>query len=169
MHQIRPDELAKHLLRNEWEHLSAAERKVIEDVLARVKVGRDVDHDVTVERTFGQRAADAIATFGGSWTFIGLFVAVLIVWVLLNVVILRRPYQPFDPYPFIFLNLLLSMVAALQAPVIMMSQNRQASRDREAAANDYAVNLKAELEIRKLQEKMDLLIEEVRQFRAAPP
>jgi len=169
MHQIRPDELAKHLLRNEWEHLSAAERKVIEDVLARVKVGRDVDHDVTVERTFGQRAADAIATFGGSWTFIGLFVAVLIVWVLLNVVILRRPYQPFDPYPFIFLNLLLSMVAALQAPVIMMSQNRQASRDREAAANDYAVNLKAELEIRMLQEKMDLLIEEVRQFRAAPP
>ena len=169
MHQIRPDELAKHLLRNEWEHLSAAERKVIEDVLARVKVGRDVDHDVTVERTFGQRAADAIATFGGSWTFIGLFVAVLIVWVLLNVVILRRPYQPFDPYPCIFLNLLLSMVAALQAPVIMMSQNRQASRDREAAANDYAVNLKAELEIRMLQEKMDLLIEEVRQFRAAPP
>ncbi|MEZ5386866.1 MAG: DUF1003 domain-containing protein [Prosthecobacter sp.] len=106
--------------------------------------------------TFGQRLADKIADFGGSWTFIILFCAFLMAWMAINAGVLLA--RPFDPYPFILLNLMLSFLASLQAPVIMMSQNRQEARDRQRAEGDYKVNLKAELEIRHLHEKMDYLL-----------
>jgi uncharacterized membrane protein len=108
------------------------------------------------DATFGQVAADAVARFGGSWTFIGLFALVLVSWVLLNSwLLLRGGGKPFDPFPYILLNLFLSMLASIQAPVILMSQNRQGEKDRRTAQNDYEVNLKAELEIMALHEKMD--------------
>jgi uncharacterized membrane protein len=108
------------------------------------------------DATFGQSAADAVARFGGSWTFIGLFALVLVGWVTLNsYLLLRSGHKPFDPFPYILLNLFLSMLASIQAPVILMSQNRQGEKDRLSAQNDYEVNLKAELEIMALHEKMD--------------
>jgi uncharacterized membrane protein len=108
------------------------------------------------DATFGQSAADAVARFGGSWTFIGLFALVLVGWVVLNsYLLLRNGHKPFDPFPYILLNLFLSMLASIQAPVILMSQNRQGEKDRLSAQNDYEVNLKAELEIMALHEKMD--------------
>ncbi|MCA9682615.1 MAG: DUF1003 domain-containing protein, partial [Myxococcales bacterium] len=103
--------------------------------------------------TLGERVADRVAAFGGSWTFILIFISVLLVWMALNVVGLFA--EPFDPYPFILLNLVLSCIAALQAPVIMMSQRRQEEKDRLRAENDYKINLRAELEIRQLHEKID--------------
>ncbi len=106
--------------------------------------------------TLGQAMADRIAAFGGSWSFIGVFTAVMLVWMLLNSYLLIA--RPFDPYPYILLNLLLSGLAALQAPVIMMSQNRQETRDRMRAMHDYQINLKAELEIRHLHQKVDHLL-----------
>jgi uncharacterized membrane protein len=109
--------------------------------------------------TFGQRLADNVATFGGSWTFISLFAVVMVIWVLLNSFILIRYDDSFDPYPYILLNLFLSMLAAIQAPVILMAQNRQAAKDRLNAEHDYEVNLKSELEIMTLHEKIDLLRE----------
>ncbi|MGZ3183986.1 MAG: DUF1003 domain-containing protein [Telluria sp.] len=110
------------------------------------------------ESSLGARAADAIARFGGSWAFIGAFFAVLIFWVVLNSVLLAHSNEkPFDPYPYILLNLFLSMLASFQAPVILMSQNRQAEKDRRNAQHDYEVNLKAELEIMQLHEKLDRL------------
>jgi uncharacterized membrane protein len=108
--------------------------------------------------TFGERIADRVAEFGGSWTFIILFSSVLFGWIILNTFILIK--HPFDPYPYILLNLVLSSVAALQAPVIMMSQNRQGVKDRQNAENDYLINLKAEIEVRHLHEKIDLMVEE---------
>ena len=106
--------------------------------------------------TFGQRIADKVASFGGSWTFIIIFVSFLLGWIAINAFVFFN--KGFDPYPFILLNLLLSCIAALQAPVIMMSQNRQGEKDREKAKNDYMINLKSELEIRMLHEKLDHLI-----------
>lgn len=112
--------------------------------------------DLNDDPTLGQRAADAVARFGGSWTFIMLFTLVLVAWVLLNsYFLLRGGGKPFDPFPYILLNLFLSMLASIQAPVILMSQNRQGEIDRRNAANDYEINLKAELEIMALHEKMD--------------
>ena len=105
--------------------------------------------------TLGQRAADAVARFGGSWTFILLFAGVLVAWMALNALLLRK--AAFDPYPFILLNLVLSCLAAIQAPIIMMSQRRQDERDRVQAENDYKVNLKAELEVREMREALDRL------------
>lgn len=106
----------------------------------------------------GQRISDKVAQFGGSWKFILLFMAILIVWIVYNTFALAK--EQFDPYPFILMNLVLSCVAALQAPIIMMSQNRQEEKDRMRGENDYLVNLKAELEIRSLHQKMDILLEE---------
>ncbi|MCF7786054.1 MAG: DUF1003 domain-containing protein [Prosthecobacter sp.] len=106
--------------------------------------------------SFGQRLADKIAEFGGSWTFILSFCFFLVLWIAINIGLFLR--QPFDPYPFILLNLMLSFLASLQAPVIMMSQNRQEARDRQHAEGDYKINLKAELEIRHLHEKVDYLL-----------
>jgi uncharacterized membrane protein len=105
----------------------------------------------------GNRMADRLAAFGGSWKFIGSFGIIICVWAIVNVYILAKP---FDPFPFIFLNLLLSCLAALQAPVIMMSQNRKEAKDRQRAINDYLVNLKAEIEIRNIHQKLDLLMAE---------
>jgi uncharacterized membrane protein len=117
-------------------------------------ISQNVETDAEA-RTTGERLSDALASFGGSWTFLISFAAVLGVWVALNVVAAERA---FDPYPFILLNLVLSCVAAVQAPIIMMSQKRQETKDRLRALNDYRVNLKAELEIRHLHEKLDHLI-----------
>ena len=139
--------------------LGTAERRVIEYLLGGRRVTRDVNREFADTRTFGERLADQIARFGGSWTFILSFGAVLIAWVVLNSVVLARARQAFDPYPYILLNLFLSMLAALQAPIIMMSQNRQAARDRLEAAHDYEVNLTAEIEIRTLHDKLDQLRE----------
>lgn len=108
--------------------------------------------------TKGQKISDKVARFGGSWAFIISFFCVLIFWILFNT--LTPIKNIFDPYPFIFMNLILSCIAALQAPIIMMSQNRQEEKDRQRSENDYLINLKAELEIRSLHQKMDLLLEE---------
>jgi uncharacterized membrane protein len=150
-------EFTRRLLRRGVEALPAGEREVVERFLARSHVSRDTGRAFEDERTLGQRVADRVAAFGGSWTFLGLFAAVLAGWVLLNSVLLARRGAAFDPYPYILLNLFLSMLAAIQAPIIMMSQNRQAARDRLEAAHDYEVNLKAELEILSLHEKLDQL------------
>jgi len=145
-------------LRHEWDRLAARERRIVEAVLRRASVARDVNRAYLEDRNFGQRMADGIAAFGGSWPFIILFLAFLAGWMALNAALLSRR-EAFDPYPFILLNLVLSTLAALQAPVIMMSQNRQAERDRLNAANDYEVNLKAEMEIRALGQRLDALME----------
>ena len=108
--------------------------------------------------TRGQRISDKVARFGGSWAFISSFFLILTVWILFNVLAPNK--NEFDPYPFILMNLILSCIAALQAPIIMMSQNRQEEKDRQRSENDYLINLKAELEVRALHQKMDLLIEE---------
>ncbi len=107
-------------------------------------------------RKFGERMADRVASFGGSWTFILVFFSVLLVWIALNSFVLLN--KSFDPYPYILLNLILSCIAAIQAPVIMMSQNRKEAKDRKRAQNDYLINLKSEIEIRSLHQKMDLAI-----------
>ena len=142
-----------------WERLTAPERRAIARVLADKRVARDINLEFADTRTLGERAADRIAAFGGSWPFIGIAFLLLAGWVVLNSVILARRGATFDPFPYILLNLFLSMLAALQAPIIMMSQNRQAARDRLEAAHDYEVNLKAELEIQSLHEKLDALRE----------
>ena len=134
--------------------ISHRERRVLEKARARETVARDASITFDSDLTFGQRMADRVAIFGGSWTFILIFGGVLITWVSVNVVLAT---QAFDPYPFIFLNLILSMLAAVQAPIIMMSQNRQGVKDRIAAAHDYEVNLKAEIEIMALHDKFDRL------------
>ena len=143
--------LADKWFRKRHDALNATERAILEAVRARTHVARA---PAAIEaKTFGERMADRVAEFGGSWTFILLFGGFLVAWVLINAVVLAT--HPFDPYPFIFLNLILSMLAAVQAPIIMMSQNRQAAKDRDHAEHDYAVNLKAELEIMGLHEKLD--------------
>jgi uncharacterized membrane protein len=144
---------------NGLSRLEATERRIVEYLLGGRRVTRDVNREFADARTFGERLADRIAAFGGSWTFILLFAAVLLAWVALNSVVLARAHRAFDPYPYILLNLFLSMLAALQAPIIMMSQNRQAARDRLEAAHDYEVNLTAEIEIRTLHDKLDQLRE----------
>jgi len=133
------------------------EQRVIERLTQRLHISRNVSREYEEALTLGQRLADLIATFGGSWTFILIFLSLLLLWIVLNTVALAGLSRPFDPYPYIFLNLILSMLAALQAPVIMMSQNRYAAKDRVAAEHDYEVNLKAELEILALHKKIDTL------------
>jgi uncharacterized membrane protein len=134
---------------------SDRKRKILKHVAERTVVSRDVDAEAEKKETFGEWLADKVAEFGGSWTFISLFGVFLVFWAGLNTIILIATAP--DPYPFIFLNLLLSMLAALQAPIIMMSQNRQSQKDRLTAQHDYEVNLKAELEIMALHEKFDQL------------
>ena len=146
-------ELASRWLRRRPEALSEEESRVLQSAIDRKPVSQDINAVVARGESFGDRFADSIARVGGSWTFIISFIVFLILWTLGNVWLLGR--EGFDPYPFIFLNLILSMVAALQAPVIMMSQNRQSERDRLDAAHDYEVNLKAEIEIMALHEKLD--------------
>ncbi len=144
--------LARRILDLGHEEIPAPERQVIERVAKRLAVSRNINIEHEKNYTFGERLADRVASFGGSWTFLILFSAVIIGWVVLNSVMLAGG---FDPYPYILLNLFLSMLASIQAPVIMMSQNRQAAKDRLSAAHDYEVNLKAEIEIMALHEKLD--------------
>ena len=136
--------------------LTDLEKTVLASLKERSTLSNKVEGDDNQGMTFGQRVADKVASFGGSWTFIISFMTFLLIWIFGNVFWLVN--RSFDPYPFILLNLILSSVAALQAPVIMMSQNRQEEKDREHAKMDYMVNLKSELEIRMLHEKVDHLI-----------
>jgi uncharacterized membrane protein len=153
------EELTANFLRA-CDEAGESEQRVVESLSRRLHISHDVNREFEESLTVGQRLADRIAIFGGSWTFILIFVAALLAWVVLNTAVLARVARPFDPYPYIFLNLILSMLAALQAPVIMMSQNRLATKDRIVAGHDYEVNLKAELEILALHQKLDMLRQE---------
>ena len=135
--------------------LSNLENKVVDALKENVSLVSTVEDEIGF-RTFGQKIADKVAAFGGSWKFIILFGFFILMWITANIYLLLN--KGFDPYPFILLNLILSCLAALQAPVIMMSQNRQEEKDRERAKKDYMINLKSELEIRMLHEKLDHLI-----------
>ena len=148
-------ELAVRWLARNADALTEKELRVLQSAIERKTVSRDRSQQDPAELRIGDRIADSVARVGGSWTFIIAFLAFLVGWSIVNTVLLAT--GAFDPYPYIFLNLLLSMLAALQAPVIMMSQNRQAARDRLDAAHDYEVNLKAEIEIMALHEKLDEL------------
>jgi uncharacterized membrane protein len=155
----KPEDIAEKLLGVPYNSLDSLTKKVLQHIAGRKYISRNLAKDSWAKPTLGQRAADAVATFGGSWTFISIFIAFMVVWVGLNAFILATYDKTFDPYPYILLNLFLSMLAAIQAPIILMSQNRQAEKDRLNAEHDYEVNLKAELEIILLHEKMDLLRE----------
>ena len=150
---------AEKLMQTSYEVMDINAQKVARHISERKHISRNTVKVHEDGKTTGQRAADAVAKFGGSWTFIILFGIVLICWVILNSVILFNYDQSFDPYPYILLNLFLSMLASIQAPIILMSQNRQGEQDRANAEHDYEVNLKAELEIMLLHEKVDLLRE----------
>lgn len=153
----RLQEFVEKRFRGGIDSLPEREQKVVRHYLERSHLSHNVNKEFETRLTFGQKVADMVAAFGGSWTFIIIFGSVLVFWVLLNSVVLARRAEAFDPYPYILLNLFLSMLAAIQAPIIMMSQNRQAAKDRADAAHDYEVNLKAELEILSLHEKLDEL------------
>jgi uncharacterized membrane protein len=146
----------KEVLEDEIGELSALDQEVIESLEQHEILSSDLSKQFERKLTFGERLSDHIAEFGGSWKFLISFGAVLFIWIAINGVILAT--HAFDPFPFILLNLILSCLAAVQAPVIMMSQNRAEARDRLRAENDYKVNLKAELEIRHLHEKIDHLL-----------
>jgi uncharacterized membrane protein len=144
------------LLESEKGELSKLELKVLDTMKQHELISLTSDSSSEHEWTFGERVADKIASFGGSWSFMGFFAGFLIIWIAINSVAAFT--KPIDPYPFILLNLVLSCLAAIQAPIIMMSQNRQEAKDRLRSQYDYQVNLKAELEIRQLHEKMDHLL-----------
>ena len=150
------EEYVEDALTEEIGELTKVEQEVVRSMKEQETLTENLNSSFEKSITFGQRAADRFATFGGSWTFIGCFALVLAVWVVVNSITLL--IHPFDPYPYILLNLLLSCLAAIQAPIIMMSQNRMEARDRMRSENDYQVNLKAELEIRHLHEKLDVLL-----------
>ena len=153
----KPDDIPQNILGLSYEALDERAKTVTRHVRGRTPIARNIANEYDKNATLGQRAADAVASFGGSWTFLIIFGAIMLVWVVLNSLILVRYQKGFDPYPYILLNLFLSMLAAVQAPIILMSQNRHAERDRINAEHDYEVNLKAELEIMLLHEKVDLL------------
>jgi uncharacterized membrane protein len=148
------DHVSRRWLGKETHELAANEASVVRSAAERRPISEDVNEAFDDRQSFGDRLADRVAEFGGSWTFLIAFGLFLVTWTLINLV-LRR--DAFDPYPFIFLNLMLPMIAAAQAPIIMMSQNRQASKDRLDAGNDYQVNLKAEIEIMALLDKVEHL------------
>ena len=135
--------------------LSALDREVVESLARHEILSENVEEEMAEARSLGERLSDHLATFGGSWSFLIVFAVILVIWMAFNAVIAGRA---FDPYPFILLNLVLSCIAAVQAPIIMMSQRRQEAKDRMRSLNDYRVNLKAELEIRHLHEKLDHLL-----------
>jgi uncharacterized membrane protein len=144
------------LLESEKGELTTLDREVLESLQRHETLSSNVDAEFEKDSTLGEKMADGLASFGGSWPFIIIFASILFVWIALNTFLLLK--KPFDPYPFILLNLVLSCLAAIQAPVIMMSQNRQESKDRLRSQHDYQVNLKAELEIRQLHDKIDHLL-----------
>lgn len=145
----------EELLREERGELTALDQEVARSLAEGELTTQDVENEFEETRTLADRLSDALAAFGGSWTFLIVFGLILAVWIEVN---MAQGDKAFDPYPFILLNLVLSCIAAIQAPIIMMSQNRQDAKDRVRSLNDYRVNLKAELEIRHLQEKIDHLI-----------
>ncbi|HZN02887.1 MAG TPA: DUF1003 domain-containing protein [Candidatus Polarisedimenticolia bacterium] len=157
----RAHQLALRFLAKEWDQADETERRVLLAIAEQLGTHRGTHRKDP--RTFGERLADQVATFGGSWTFIIFFLLVLLAWIALNTWALAA--QAFDPYPYILLNLLLSCLAALQAPVILMSQNRQAAWDRQRAEEDYEINLKAELEIKALHDKIDGLAARIESLR----
>ena len=132
------------------------DRNVMDAIKNNSILSENIQDEIEAELTFGQKLADQVAAFGGSWTFIVAFFTFILLWMGVNIWFLTT--QPFDPFPFILLNLILSCLAAIQAPIIMMSQNRQEQKDRQRAEHDYKINLKAELEIKLLSEKIDHLL-----------
>src|SRR5512143_3950453 len=149
-------EYVKDVIKADKGELSALEEQVIKSLKEQELLSKNINVEYDRQRSLGEIMADRLADFGGSWLFIGIFCGVLLIWIVMNSVVMLM--KPFDPYPYIFLNLILSCLAAIQAPVIMMSQNRQEARDRLRSEHDYKVNLKAELEIRNLHEKIDHLL-----------
>jgi uncharacterized membrane protein len=143
-------------LQDEHGRVSELERRVAESIAKADTLAENVEEEFEERRTIGEVLSDHLASFGGSWWFISAFAIVLIVWMAINIAIGEK--DSFDPYPFILLNLVLSCLAAIQAPIIMMSQKRQEAKDRLRSLNDYRVNLKAELEIRHVHEKLDYLL-----------
>lgn len=152
------EHVARRFFRKAFEQLSDAEQRVVDQFVQRRHTARDLLRESEADASFGQRVADRVALFGGSWTFILLFCGILVAWIITNSILLIQ--RPFDPYPYILLNLFLSMLAALQAPVIMMSQNRQAAKDRADQQHDYEVNLKTEMELMQLHEKVDAFVQQ---------
>jgi uncharacterized membrane protein len=146
----------RKLIKQEKGNFDELDKEVINAISNRNVISDNIEDDLNEGLTYGQKVADKVADFGGSWTFISLFGIFIFLWMAINVWLLTK--RPFDPYPFILLNLILSTLAAIQAPIIMMSQNRQEEKDRKRGENDYKVNLKAELEIKLLHEKLDHLI-----------
>lgn len=144
------------LITQEKGELAVIDRDVMEAIKNNSILSENIQNEIEDELTFGQRIADKVAAFGGSWTFIITFFSFILVWIFINIWFLAT--RPFDPYPFILLNLILSCLAAIQAPIIMMSQNRQEQKDRQRGEHDYKINLKAELEIKLLSEKIDHLL-----------
>jgi uncharacterized membrane protein len=152
---------AEKIFNSEYEKLTEQERHVAHHITERTPISTNIVQDYSEKMTLGQKMADKVASFGGSWMFIIIFMIVLIIWIVLNsFILIKLRNGSFDPYPYIFLNLILSMLAAIQAPIIMMSQNRQVYKDRLSAEHDYEVNLKSELEIIALHEKVDSLKQE---------
>ncbi len=145
-----------HLVEQEKGEIAAIDRDVMNAIRTNSILSENIEDGPEAELSMGERLADVIATFGGSWAFIGIFFSFILLWIASNIWILSG--KPFDPYPFILLNLILSCLAAIQAPIIMMSQNRQEQKDRQRAEHDYKINLKAELEIKLLSEKIDHLL-----------
>ena len=145
------------LLVSEDEHIKKLHEIVLDSIKEEELIASKI-YSTDEPLSFGERLSDRVAEFGGSWRFIIVFIIVMLIWIYFNVTILKS--KPFDPYPFILLNLILSCIAALQAPIIMMSQNRKEVKDRKRAENDYLINLKAEIEIRNLHQKIDLLMVE---------
>lgn len=146
----------QELLEKENGELNALQKDVLASFDDQDLMTSNVDESFDTNLTFGQRTSDKIAAFGGSWKFIIIFFAIIVLWMITNVFLLSN--KAFDPFPFILLNLVLSCLAAIQAPIIMMSQNRQEERDRLRSKNDYKINLKAELEIRMLHDKIDFIL-----------
>jgi uncharacterized membrane protein len=146
----------RSLIETERGELSDLEKEVVESLAKNEILSMHVDQEFESKLTFGQRLSDRMASFGGSWRFIIIFACILVLWIFVNSLLLTL--KPFDPYPFILLNLILSCLAAIQAPIIMMSQNRQEAKDRLRASYDFQINLKAELEIRQLHQKLDHLL-----------
>jgi len=144
------------LMIQEKGELAIIDRDVMEAVKNNAILSENIQEEIEAELTFGQKLADKVAVFGGSWAFIITFFSFIVVWILINIWFMAT--RPFDPYPFILLNLILSCLAAIQAPIIMMSQNRQEQKDRQRGEHDYKINLKAELEIKLLSEKIDHLL-----------
>ncbi len=151
-----PEDLAEELIGRKFDELDHEEQEVLRRIASGTLIGPDADEEAALHARVGDRLADKVAAVGGSWGFIVAFLVVLFGWMLVNSRILEVfGLHPFDAYPFIFLNLILSMLAAIQAPVIMMSQNRQSQRDRITARHDYEVNLRTQLEIIRLQRRID--------------